>query len=200
MRRVLDSLSKKSFNPKGYLVGKILVATPFMEDARFEHSVIYLCGHDQYGAIGLTINKPLNSLTFQDLLAQLEIHTSMLTTKRVPMYAGGSVEVSRGFVLHSKEYQSDSTVMVGESFYITATLDILRALAHGNGPKNFLLTLGYSGWGAGQLELELQENLWMVVDPTYELVFNTSLDLKWKASMALLGVNPNVLNMEAGRA
>lgn len=199
MRRVLDSLTKKNFNPRGYLVGKLLVATPFMEDNRFEHSVIYLCGHDEYGAVGLIINKPLNSLTFLDLLSQLEIPSSRLT-KRVPMYSGGPVEVSRGFVLHSHEYQSDSTVKVGGNFYVTATLDVLRALSHGNGPNNFLLTLGYVGWGAGQLELELHENLWMVVEPTHELVFNTSLDLKWKASMAVLGVNPAVLNMEAGRA
>lgn len=199
MRRVLDSLTKKNFNPRGYLVGKLLVATPFAEDSRFEHSVIYLCGHDEYGAIGLIINKPLNSLNFLDLLSQLEIPSSVVT-KRVPMYAGGPIEVSRGFVLHSKEYQSDSTVRVGENFYITATLDILRALSHGNGPSNFLLALGYVGWGAGQLELELHENLWMVVEPTHELVFNTGLDLKWKASMAVLGVDPGVLNMEAGRA
>jgi putative transcriptional regulator len=199
VRRVLDSLTKKNFNPKGYLVGKLLVATPFTEDNRFEHSVIYLCGHDEYGAIGLIINKPLNSLNFLDLLSQLDIPNSALT-KRVPMYSGGPVEVSRGFVLHSKEYQSDSTVRVGENFYITATLDILRSLSHGHGPDNFLLALGYVGWGAGQLELELHENFWMVVDSTHELVFNTALDLKWKASMAVLGVNPAVLNMEAGRA
>lgn len=199
MKRVLDSGKRNFFNPNGYLVGKILVATPFMEDNRFERSVIYLCGHDEHGAIGLIINKPLNSLSFFDLLSQLEIPTS-LVNKKVQMHSGGPVEVSRGFVLHSGEYQSDSTVKVGEEFYITATLDILRSLASSSGPEKFLLALGYTGWGSGQLEMELQDNLWMVIDSTHELIFNSNLDLKWKLSMATLGIDHNFLNMEAGRA
>lgn len=199
MKRVLDSTEKKRFSPNGYLVGKLLVATPYMTDNRYERSVIYLCGHDEYGAIGLVINKTLNSLRFHDLLTQLDI-SSLPTTKRVQVHAGGPVEVSRGFVLHAGEYQSESTVKVGEDFYITATLDILRALANGVKSNLFLLTLGYSGWGSGQLEEELQENMWMVVEPTAELVFNTSTDLKWRASMAILGINPSLLSIDAGRA
>ncbi len=106
------------------------------------------------------------------------------------MLAGGPVEVSRGFVLHSIDYQSDSTVRVGEHYSITATLDILRTLAVGHGPHKFILTLGYAGWRANQLEQEIQDNLWMIVDPTDEIIFNAPVEFRWRASMLSLGVGP----------
>ena len=199
MRRVLDSVYKKEFTPNNYLTGKLLVAMPFMADNRFDHAVIYVCGHDEYGAIGLTISKPLYSLTFSDLLMQLDI-IPLPTARSVQMLAGGPVEVSRGFVLHSLDYKSDSTVRVGEHYAITATLDILRTLAVGHGPRKFILTLGYAGWRAGQLEQEIQENLWMIVEPTDEIVFNAPLEFRWRASMASLGVDPLTLSLESGRA
>jgi putative transcriptional regulator len=170
-----------------------------MADSRFDHAVIYICGHDEYGAIGLVINKPLNSLSFTDLLIQLDIVSSP-SVRTVQMQAGGPVEVSRGFVLHSTDYHSDSTVRVGEHFCITATLDILRTLAHGQGPRKFLLALGYTGWGSNQLEQELQDNYWMVVEPSEEIVFNSALDFRWRASMASLGVDPLTLSLDSGRA
>ena len=151
MKRILDSAYKSDLTPNHYLAGKLLVAMPFMTDNRFDHTVIYLCGHDEHGAIGLAINKPLNSLTFFDLLHQLDIR-HLPTARPVQMLAGGSVEVSRGFVLHSEDYQSDSTVKSGNHYSITATLDILRSLAVGKGPRKFVLALGYVGWRAGQLE------------------------------------------------
>ena len=199
VRRVLDSGPKKEFQQNDYLTGKLLVAMPFMADSRFDHAVIYLCGHDEYGAIGLMINKPLNSLTFTDLLMQLDI-APLPTARTVQMQAGGPVEVSRGFVLHSTDYHSDSTVRVGEHFCITATLDILRTLAQGQGPRKFLLALGYTGWGVNQLEQELQDNYWIVVEPSEEIVFNSALDFRWRASMASLGVDPLTLSLDSGRA
>jgi putative transcriptional regulator len=199
VRRVLDSGSKKEFKRNNYLTGKLLVAMPFMEDNRFDHAVIYVCGHDEYGAIGLMINKPLNSLTFADLLMQLDI-APLPVTRPVQMQAGGAVEVSRGFVLHSTDYHSESTVRVGEQFCITATLDILRTLAQGKGPRKFLLALGYTGWGSNQLEQEIQDNYWIVVEPSEEIVFNSALDFRWRASMASLGVDPLTLSLESGRA
>lgn len=199
MRRVLDSDSKKEFQKNDYLTGKLLVAMPFMADSRFDHAVIYICGHDEYGAIGLVINKSLNSLTFNDLLAQLDITTTS-SSRNVQMHAGGPVEVSRGFVLHSSDYYSESTVRVGEHFCITATLDILRTLEQGQGPRKFLLALGYTGWGSNQLEQELQDNFWIVVEPSEEIVFNSALDFRWRASMASLGVDPLTLSLESGRA
>ena len=199
VRRVLDSGSKKEFKKNDYLTGKLLVAMPFMADSRFDHAVIYICGHDEYGAIGLVINKSLSSLSFDDLLMQLDVMPSV-SPKNVQMHAGGPVEVSRGFVLHSTDYHSDSTVRVGERFCITATLDILRTLAQEQGPRKFLLALGYTGWGANQLEQEIQDNFWIVVEPSEEIVFNSALDFRWRASMASLGVDPLTLSLEAGRA
>ncbi len=199
MRRVLDSVSKKEFQQNSYLTGKLLVAMPFMADNRFDHAVIYVCGHDEYGAIGLVINKPLNSLGFNDLLMQLDINVYQ-GSRTVQMQAGGPVEVSRGFVLHSTDYHSDSTVRVGENFCITATLDILRILAQGQGPRKFLLALGYTGWGSNQLEQEIHDNLWMVVEPSEEIVFNAALDFRWRASMASLGVDPLTLSLDSGHA
>lgn len=200
MRRILDSDSKDKFKKSEYyLTGKLLVAMPFMDDTRFSHAVIYICGHDEYGAIGLLINKPLNSLTFNDLLTQLDI-VATPDVREVQMQAGGPVEVSRGFVLHSTDYQSESTVRVGENFCITATLDILKTLAQGQGPRKFLLTLGYAGWGSNQLEQELQDNFWIVVEPSEEIVFNSALDFRWRAAMASLGVDPLTLSLESGHA
>ena len=161
--------------------------------------MIYVCGHDEYGAIGLVINKPLNSLGFNDLLMQLDINVYQ-GSRTVQMQAGGPVEVSRGFVLHSTDYHSDSTVRVGENFCITATLDILRILAQGQGPRKFLLALGYTGWGSNQLEQEIHDNLWMVVEPSEEIVFNAALDFRWRASMASLGVDPLTLSLDSGHA
>lgn len=199
VRRVLDSVSKRDFQQNDYLTGKLLVAMPYMADSRFDHAVIYVCGHDEYGAIGLVINKPLHSLTFSDLLMQLDINP-LPSVRTVQMQAGGPVEVSRGFVLHSTDYHSDSTVRVGENFCITATLDILRTLAIGQGPRKFLLALGYTGWGSNQLEQEIQDNYWMVVEPSEEIVFNSALDFRWRASMASLGVDPLTLSLDSGRA
>ncbi len=199
MRRVLDSVSRRDFQQNDYLTGKLLVAMPYMADSRFDHAVIYVCGHDEYGAIGLVINKSLNSLTFTDLLMQLDINP-LASARSVQMQAGGPVEVSRGFVLHTTDYHSDSTVRVGENFCITATLDVLRTLAGGQGPRKFLLALGYTGWGSNQLEQEIQDNYWMVVEPSEEIVFNSALDFRWRASMASLGVDPLTLSLDSGRA
>ncbi len=199
MKRVLDLIYNKEFTPNNYLTGKLLVAMPFMGDNKFDHSVIYVCGHDEYGAIGLVINKALHSLTFSDLLTQLDI-VPLSSSRSVQILAGGPVEVSRGFVLHSNDYKSESTVRVGEYYSITATLDILRTLAIGHGPSKFILTLGYSGWRANQLEQEIQDNLWMIVDPTDEIVFNSPLEFRWRTSMTSLGVDPLTLSIESGRA
>lgn len=199
MRRVLDQFHKREFSQNNFLTGKLLIAMPFIDDNRFDHAVIYMCGHDEQGAIGLVINKPLNSLTFPDLLSQLDIMPSS-TARSVQMLTGGPVEVSRGFVLHSLDYQSDSTVRVGEHYSITATLDILRTLAMGNGPNKFILTLGYAGWRANQLEQEIQDNLWMIADPTDEIIFNSPIEFRWRASMLSLGVDPSTLSLDFGRA
>lgn len=183
----------------GFMTGRLLAAMPFMNDARFSQAVIYICGHDDQGAIGLMINKTFPSLTFRELLRQLNIPISTMC-RDLTMHYGGPVEISRGFVLHSCDFQVESTVVVDTSFAITSTLEILKVIAQGDGPKHIVATLGYSGWGPGQLEQEIQENTWMVVDATPELVFHSAMDEKWRLCMAQIGVDPAVLSLDCGRA
>lgn len=183
----------------GYLTGKLLVAMPYMHDSRFSQAVIYVCGHDHLGAIGLMVNKAFPSLTFRELLQQLHIDRPP-ECPDVTLHHGGPVEVSRGFILHSPEYKVESTVIIDDSFAITSTLEVLRSIAHNEGPQHYVAALGYTGWDAGQLEAELRDNAWLVVDPTAELVFNDSLELKWRHAMAHIGVDPALLSLDSGHA
>lgn len=191
-----DSLSLEE---KYDLTGKILVAMPFLPDPRFSHAVIYVCGHDAQGAMGLIINKGLPAVTFEELLAQMEVDVPVVETK-ILIHYGGPVEVGRGFVLHSSDYLSESTVLIENGFAMTATLDILRAIAINQGPRDMLLALGYVGWGSGQLEQEIQENGWLTIDANPELIFGSDLDNKWRQALATLGIDPAGLSFEIGHA
>ncbi len=181
------------------LTGKLLIAMPFLPDPRFSHTVIYVCGHDDQGAMGLIVNKGLPAVTFEELLAQMEVDISDLQNQ-VPVHYGGPVDVGRGFVLHSSDYTSESTVLIENGFSMTATLDILRAMALNEGPQQTLLALGYVGWGSGQLEHEIQENGWLTIDANAELIFGTDLDNKWRQALATLGIDPAGLSFEIGHA
>ena len=183
----------------GYLTGKLLIANPFLEDTNFMQSVIYVCGHDSQGAIGLVINKPISDLTIKGLFTQLGIESSFEMEGVIVNY-GGPVEMNRGFVLHTVDYKTDTTVTVNEHFAITSTLEILRAIALKRGPENFCICLGYIGWTAGQLDQEIQENGWIVIDANTELVFDPCLETKWRDSFATIGVDPSVLSFEIGHA
>lgn len=182
-----------------YLDSKLLLAMPNMNDPRFDRSVIYVCSHDESGAMGLVINQPFKSLTFPDLLEQLEIETTD-PVPQLSIHTGGPVEPGRGFVLHSADYVQESTLVVSETLALTATVDILTALAQGKGPINHLLALGYAGWGSGQLEQEIQENAWLTAEADDEIIFNTELEQKWPRAMAKLGVNVSMLSSDAGHA
>lgn len=182
-----------------YLDSKLLLAMPSMTDPRFDRSVIYVCSHDESGAMGLVINQPFQSLTFKDLLEQLDIETSA-TVPELVIHTGGPVEPGRGFVLHSADYVQESTLVVSETLALTATVDILTALANGQGPLHHLLALGYAGWSAGQLEREIQENAWLTAEADDEIIFNTELEQKWPRAMAKLGVNVSMLSSDAGHA
>jgi len=184
---------------QGYLTGQLLVAMPSMADPRFERSVIYVCVHNEDGAMGLVINKLMESLTFNELLEQLEIAPAQ-TEDEIRIHFGGPVETGRGFVLHSQEYQQDGTVIMEEGVGLTATVDILRDIADGKGPRDHLLALGYAGWGPGQLDGEMQENAWLNVPPDEQLVFGGSLESKWERSLAKIGVDLTLLSGEAGHA
>lgn len=172
---------------------------PGMGDPRFERSVIFLCSHSSEGAMGLVINRPIDDLNFEQLLEQLGIDTSGPVAD-IPIHAGGPVETGRGFVLHSADYVQDSTLIVNQRTALTATVDILRAMAEGHGPAHQLLALGYSGWGTGQLEHEMRANAWLNAPADEEVIFNTQMEDKWPRAMAMLGVDISMLSTEAGHA
>ncbi len=182
------------------LEGKLLIAMPGMGDPRFDRSVVFLCSHDDEGAMGLIINKPSAEVTFAALMEQLKLTTADRLPE-IPIYFGGPVEMGRGFILHSRaEYQNASTLAIDEHVGMTATLDILEDLALGQGPSRAMLALGYSGWGPGQLESEILENGWLSCDATPDLVFTDDNDGKWAAALKSMGVGAEMLSGEAGRA
>ena len=182
-----------------YLSGQLLIAMPGMTDPRFEKSVIYVCAHNSDGAMGLVVNRAIDSLTFPELLQQLEIDPAA-GNDSVRVLFGGPVEQARGFVLHSPDYLQDASLVVDENVALTATIDILRAIAEGEGPANCLLALGYAGWGAGQLDSEIKSNGWLSVDADVDLVFGCDLDEKWDRAMAKIGIDPRMLSDDAGHA
>ncbi len=183
----------------GYLTGQLLIAMPNMRDPRFARSVIYVCAHNAEGAMGLVVNRLVGSVTFPDLLEQLNIEGGT-TCEEIRVHFGGPVESGRGFVLHSGDYRHDSTLQVDEEMALTATVDILTDIAQGRGPRCSLLALGYAGWGPGQLDSEFQANGWLSVAADETLVFDDDLDSKWKRAIGKLGIDVSSLSGEAGHA
>ena len=183
----------------GYLTGHLLIAMPQMQDPRFARSVVYLCAHTGDGAMGLVINKLVDNVTLPDLLEQLNIRTGAIE-KEIRVHFGGPVETGRGFVLHSADYVQDATLVVDRNVALTATVDILKSIAEGDGPNHSLLALGYAGWAPGQLELEIQANGWLSVGADPDLVFGPGLDDKWARAMAKIGIDHAKLSGEAGHA
>lgn len=181
------------------LAGQMLIAMPGMKDPRFAKTVIYMCAHNADGAMGLVVNRALESLSFPDLLEQLGIETSG-TGGKIDIHFGGPVESGRGFVLHSRDYLQDATMVVDHDVALTATVDILKAMAGGKGPLQSLLALGYSGWGPGQLDSEIMGNGWLSVPADNDLVFGAGLEDKWDRAMGKIGIDPRMLSDEAGHA
>lgn len=183
----------------GYLTGQLLVAMPSMRDSRFTRTVIYMCAHTSEGAMGLVLNRLVGSLTFPDLLAQLGIDHSG-KGEEIRVHFGGPVETGRGFVLHSSDYVDTGTLVVSNNIALTASLDILRDIARGAGPRRSLLALGYAQWYAGQLDAEMQANAWLSVAPDDEIVFDGDLDHKWERAFAKLGGAVHHFSTEVGHA
>ena len=183
----------------GYLEGQLLIAMPSMSDPRFERTVIYLCAHSSSGAMGLVVNKPLENITFPELAEQLGIE-GVPTRNDIRVQFGGPVETGRGFVLHSPDYAREATAIVGDQVALTATVDVLRALATGQGPDRAILALGYAGWAPGQLEDEIQRNGWLHSEADSDLVFGEELDKKWPNAVSKLGIDPSLLSLDAGHA
>jgi len=189
----------ENMDSSGYLTGQVLVAMPQMEDPRFARSVVYICAHTPDGAMGLVVNKLVDSVTFPDLLEQLNLQVTR-PDRGIHVHFGGPVETGRGFVLHSADYVQDATLVIDQNVALTATVDILKAIADGTGPHNSLLALGYAGWAPGQLDAELQENGWLSVPADDEILFGTALESKWERAMAKIGIDFSKLSGNAGHA
>jgi putative transcriptional regulator len=201
------SQTPESVAGSGYLDGQLLVAMPGMADDRFSRAVIYVCAHSAEGAMGIVLNRPAADLSFPDLLVQLDIVPERERIRlpqqvgKMQVLMGGPVETSRGFVLHSPDFYIDqSTLPIDDGVCLTATIDILRAIARGDGPQNAVLALGYAGWGAGQLESEIQANGWLNCPADAELIFNSVADTRYELALRKIGIDPAMLSMEAGHA
>ena len=180
---------------------------PSLREGPFARSVVYMCAHREDGAMGIVINQRADEIEFSKLLVQLDIVRQAEAIRLPPaaeavrVLRGGPVDTGRGFVLHSNDYRAeDSTVAIGDGVCLTATLDILRAIARGSGPSKAVLALGYAGWASGQLESEILANGWLVSPADSELIFDANFDAKYDRALALLGVNAAWLSSEAGHA
>ena len=203
----MRTLRTKQPSIEGYLDGQLLVAMPGMADERFSRTVIYLCAHSPEGAMGIVVNKPAADLSFPDLLVQLDIipATDVIRLPQrvgaMQVLMGGPVETSRGFVLHTPDFYIDqSTLPIDDGVCLTATIDILRAIARGDGPAQAVLALGYAGWSAGQLETEILSNGWLNCPADPELIFNASVPSRYDLALRKIGIDPALLSMEAGHA
>jgi len=205
MKLPRKSTGKKS--ARGYLDGQMLIAMPAMGDERFSRAVIYVCAHSTEGAMGIIVNQPAPNISFPDLLVQLEVIPAaeriQLTNKAgtVKVLKGGPVETGRGFVLHSADFFiENSTLPIDEGICLTATLDILKAIATGGGPMSAVLALGYAGWAPGQLETEIQQNGWLHCPADAELIFGADIDGKYNKALRKIGIDLGKLSSEAGHA
>jgi putative transcriptional regulator len=182
-----------------YLDGQLLIATPSMTDPRFEKAVILVCVHNAEGAMGIIINKLFADIDFKKLISELNI-TSTEHTGKLDIHFGGPVEIGYGFVLHSKETIFEGSLPINDQISLNTSIDMIRMLATGNGPENALLALGYTGWGAGQLEEELIQNSWLHAPYDKTLVFCADIKDKWHAALSSIGVELSTLSDSIGRA
>ncbi len=199
-----DSVSSRGAD---YIDGQLLVAMPGMKDTRFARSVIYICAHSADGAMGLVLNQPAKGLAFPELLVQLNVipETGKITlpdqANSLAVLRGGPVETGRGFVLHSPDfYMDDATLRIHEEISLTATLDILKAIAAGKGPRRAVFALGYAGWSAGQLESEIQANGWLNCEASPDLIFNDDVHQKYDLAIHHMGIDLAMLSRSAGHA
>jgi putative transcriptional regulator len=201
-----DTTSEQG-SARGYLDGQMLIAMPSMPDERFARTLIYVCAHSSEGAMGIVVNQRASNINFPDLLVQLEVIPAVdlielpKSAGSMQVLKGGPVETGRGFVLHSADFFiENSTLPIDDGICLTATLDILKAIARGDGPSSAVLALGYAGWGAGQLEDEMQENGWLHCPADAELIFGDDPDHKYEKALRKLGIDLGQLSSEAGHA
>src|SRR6202045_792131 len=192
---------------RGYLDGQMLIAMPSMRDERFSRSLIYVCAHSSEGAMGIIVNQLAANVTFPDLLVQLDVIPAADLIQlpqragAVKVLKGGRGETGRGFVLHTGDFFiENSPLPIDEGICLTATLDILKAIAKGDGPGNALLALGYAGWAPGQLEHEIQDNGWLHCSADPDLIFGADVDHKYDRALRKLGIGAGQLSSQAGHA
>jgi putative transcriptional regulator len=192
---------------RGYLDGQMLIAMPAMLDERFARSLIYICAHSSEGAMGIVVNHPAPNVKFSDLLVKLDVIPSADRIEQprsaggVKVMRGGPVETERGFVLHSADFFiENSTLPIDDGICLTATIDILKAIARGDGPASAILALGYAGWAPGQLETEIQGNGWLHCAADPDLIFGADVGGKYDRALKKLGINVGMLSGEAGHA
>jgi putative transcriptional regulator len=181
------------------LSGQVLIAMPGMSDPRFAHSVIYVCAHSRDGAMGIVVNRPLAQPSFSELLTQLHIEP-VPPARSIRLHSGGPVENGRGFVLHTTDWTDEASLKVDSRLALTASLDILKAIASGGGPERGILALGYAGWGPGQLDGEMQQNAWLSAPADLGVLFDSDHETKWRRALAVLHIDPLLLSGSAGRA
>ena len=182
-----------------YLTGQLLIAMPSLRDENFAQGVIFVCAHSDEGAMGLLLNRPLRTPTFEGLLQQLDVQPSP-PARRIQLCQGGPMDGARGFVLHTTDWTGDGSLRVDERVALTASLDVLQALAAGEGPDQGLLALGYASWGPGELDAEIQQNAWLSAPADLGLVFDAQHGTKWRRALATLKVDPLLLSPAAGHA
>ena len=186
------------------LRGHLLVAMPGMVDARFARSVVLLASHSPEGAMGFVLNRKVATPDFLEILTELNLDMEVARQRRqertIPVFSGGPVEQGRGFVIHTLDYGSPGTARIGDLAGVTATLDVLRALAGPHPPRKSIMMLGYAGWGAGQLEREIAANGWLTLPATRELLFATDHKARYETTLAAMGISEALLSAEAGRA
>jgi putative transcriptional regulator len=181
-----------------YLNNQFLIAMPSLTDKDFSHTVTYLCQHSDDGAVGIIINRP-TQMKLGDIFAQMEIDAVSLATVNSPVYMGGPTQPERGFVIHNtSNHRWDSSISISETVSLTSSRDILEAIAKGKGPQNYLIALGYAGWGAGQLEKEIIDNAWLHTPYAEAILYNTPVSERWNAAANLIGININLLTTMAG--
>jgi putative transcriptional regulator len=181
-----------------FLSGQLLLAMPGIGDPRFEKAVIAMCVHDENGALGIGLGRIVPRISFHDLLGQLDIAPGVAPD--VPIHAGGPVQPQRGFLLHSTDWGGEESIQVGDRWTLTATLDILRAIAEGRGPTRWIAALGYAGWQSGQLEEELRGNGWFVTPGSDDLLYDCDVDNRWSAAFRSAGVDTRMLTADFGTA
>ena len=181
------------------LIGQLLIATPHMDDSQFQQAVIFICQHDNDSAMGLVINRPIDELTFGDLAHTLKLGTPRDASEQ-SLFSGGPVEAKRGYILHSQEQMMPETITISDDIALSLQMDVLRDIAQGIGPAQSKIMLGYAGWGAGQLEDEMRENMWFHIPASTDLVFSDTPETLWATCFKIAGLDAGSLSPQAGHA